>query len=247
MGRAIALALAREGAHIVCADLKPEAAPHSFEEDKHIPTHDAISNNGGVAEFRKCDMGKPEEIYELRFHKIDILINNAGLWLPLRDFVEETDDMWDRMMGINGKGTAVSMRQTIKQFLKQPIDPISGSRGRIVNIASSAGIVAVAREATYGASKAAISMLTRNAALDHAKDYINVNAVCPGVVRTALSSTNFQDPKIISEMKKGTPWPRLGEPKDIANVVVFLCTDEAVWVTGQNIAVDGGFTVGIPL
>ena len=139
------------------------------------------------------------------------------------------------------------MRQAIKQFLKQPINSISGSRGRIVNISSSAGIVAIRREATYAATKAAVSMLTRNVALDHAKDCINVNAVCPGVVRTAMSSTNFRDPAIISEMRKGTPWPRLGEPKDIANVVLFLCTDEAQWMTGQNIAVDGGFTVGIPL
>src|ERR1700712_5127900 len=92
--------------------------------------------------------------------------------MPLRDFVEETDEMWDSMMGINGKGTATSMRQAIKQFLKQPVDAKSGSRGRIVNISSSAGIVAIRREATYAASKAAVSMLTRNVALDHAKDYV---------------------------------------------------------------------------
>jgi len=253
MGRAIALALAREGAFVVCSDLKPEAAPHGFEEDREIPTHVVITNNGGKSIFQKCDMGKTAEIWTLievavkEFGKLDILVNNAGLWLPLRDFVEETDEMWDSMMGINGKGTATSMRQAIKQFLSQPIDPKSGSRGRIVNISSSAGIVAIRREATYAASKAAVSMLTRNVALDHAKDSININAVCPGVVRTAMASTNFRDPKIIAEMQKGTPWPRLGEPKDIANAVLFLLTDEAQWITGQNIAVDGGFTVGIPL
>ncbi|KAL5354739.1 hypothetical protein ACLOAV_000828 [Pseudogymnoascus australis] len=253
MGRAIALALAREGAIVVCSDLKPEAAKGGFEEDKDIPTHEVIRNNGAKSHFQKCDMGKTEEIFSLiefatkECGKLDILVNNAGLWLPLRDFVEETDEQWDAMMGINGKGVATSMRQAIKQFLTQPIDPKSGSRGRIVNISSSAGIVAIRREATYAASKAAVCMLTRNVALDHAKDSINVNAVCPGVVRTAMSSTNFKDPNIISEMKKGTPWPRLGEPNDIANVVVFLVTDEAQWVTGQNIAVDGGFTVGIPL
>lgn len=180
------------------------------------------------------------------FGKLYIVVNNAGLWLPLRDFVLETEEMWDAMMGINGKGTATSMRLAIQQFLKQEIDE-SGSRGRIVNISSSAGITAIRREATYAASKAAVSMLTRNVALDHAKDSINVNAVCPGVVRTAMSSTNFNDPAIIAEMKKGTPWPRLGEPADIAKVVLFLCSDDAQWVTGQNIAVDGGFTVGIPL
>jgi NAD(P)-dependent dehydrogenase (short-subunit alcohol dehydrogenase family) len=151
------------------------------------------------------------------------------------------------MMGINGKGCATAMREAIKQFLKQPVDPKSGSRGRIVNTSSAAGIVAIRREATYAATKAAVTMLTRNVALDHAKDYININAVCPGVVRTSQSSTNFKDPLIIAEMRKSTPWPRLGEPQDVANVVVFLCTDEAQWLTGQNIAVDGGMTVGLML
>lgn len=154
--------------------------------------------------------------------------------------------MWDAMFNINSKGPTTAMRQAIKQFLKQPVDE-SGSRGRIVNISSSAGITPIGGEVTYAASKAALSMMTRNVALDHAQDCINVNAVCPGVVRTALSSTNFNDPKIIAEMRRGTPWPRLGEPSDIAKVVVFLCSDDAQWITGQNIAVDGGFTIGIPL
>ncbi|KAF2499908.1 putative short chain dehydrogenase/ reductase [Lophium mytilinum] len=246
MGRSIALTLASEGAHVVCADLRAEASPNGFEKDIHIPTHTVIANNGGTSRFKKCDMGTARLTQFQEFGRLDILINNAGLWMPLREFVEETDEMWDRMMAINSKGSTIAMRQAIKQFLKQDVTS-SGSRGRIVNISSSAGITAIAREATYCASKAAVSMLTRAVALDHAKDSINVNAVCPGVVRTALSSTNFNDPEIIKNMKKGTPWPRLGEPKDVAGVVVFLCTDEAVWVTGQNIAVDGGFTVGIPL
>lgn len=148
-------------------------------------------------------------------------------------------------MNVNGKGVATAMREAIKQFLQQPVDAVSGSRGRIVNTSSSAAIVAIKGEATYAATKAAVTMLTRNVALDHAKDHININAVCPGVVRTSGSSPNFKDPAIIAEMRKSTPWPRLGEPVDIANVVVFLCTDEAQWVTGQNIAVDGGMTAGL--
>ncbi|GME44959.1 putative short-chain type dehydrogenase/reductase [Neofusicoccum parvum] len=253
MGRAIALSLAREGASVVCADLTPDAAIHGFEVDRHISTHTLIADNGGTAVFQKCDMGRTEEIFQLintavkTFSRLDILVNNAGVWMPLREFAQETDEMWDAIVGVNGKGTATAMREAIKQFLTQPVDPKSGARGRIVNISSCAGIVAVAREATYAASKAAVCMLTRAVALDHAKDSINVNCVCPGVVRTALSSTNFNDEKIISDMRKGTPWPRLGEPDDVAKVVLFLCSDEAQWVTGQNIAVDGGFTLLPPL
>jgi NAD(P)-dependent dehydrogenase (short-subunit alcohol dehydrogenase family) len=167
--------------------------------------------------------------------------------MPLRDFVEETEEQWDAMFAINAKGTATAMREAIKQFLTQPIDPVSGSRGRIVNISSAAGgRTAIRREATYAASKAAVAMLVQNVAIDHAKDFINVNGVCPGVVKSGAASINFRTPAIISEMQKGTPWPRLGEPSDIAKAVVFFCSDDAQWITGQNMAVDGGLTVGIP-
>ncbi|OAL38636.1 hypothetical protein AYO20_01842 [Fonsecaea nubica] len=254
LGRGIALALAREGAYVICADRVAEARQDGFEADKHIPTHEVINNNGGKAYFQKCDLMKVAEIVALiefavkTFNKLDILVNNAGLWMPLRDFVEETEEQWDAMFAINAKGTATAMREAIKQFLKQPIDEVSGSRGRIVNISSSAGgRTAIRREATYAASKAAVAMLTQNVALDHAKDYINVNGVCPGVVRSGAASINFRTPAIITEMQKGTPWPRLGEPLDIAKAVVFLCSDDAQWITGQNLAVDGGFTIGIPL
>ncbi|EXJ63266.1 uncharacterized protein A1O5_11587 [Cladophialophora psammophila CBS 110553] len=272
LGRAIALALAREGAYVICSDRVAEARQDGFEEDKHIPTHEVISNNGGKAYFQKCDLMNVAEIVALiefavkvsaiavmalggqtnnqcqKFNKLDILVNNAGLWMPLRDFVEETEEQWDAMFAINAKGTATAMREAIKQFLKQPIDEDSGSRGRIVNISSCAGgRTAIRREATYAASKAAVAMLTQNVALDHAKDCINVNGVCPGVVRSGAASINFRTPAIITEMRKSTPWPRLGEPLDIAKAVVFFCSDDAQWITGQNMAVDGGFTIGIPL
>ncbi|KEF55582.1 uncharacterized protein A1O9_08332 [Exophiala aquamarina CBS 119918] len=253
LGRGIALALAREGAILVCTDRVAEARQDGFEEDKHIPTHDVINHNGGKAIFQKCDLMNTSEIVALveaavkNFNKLDILVNNAGLWMPLRDFVEETEEQWDAMFAINAKGTATAMREAIKQFLKQPIDEVSGSRGRIVNISSAAGgQTAIRREATYAASKAAVAMLVQNVGLDHAKDYINVNGVTPGVVRSGMASINFQTPAIIAEMKKGTPWPRLGEPLDIAKAVVFLCSDDAQWITGQNLAVDGGLTIGIP-
>jgi NAD(P)-dependent dehydrogenase (short-subunit alcohol dehydrogenase family) len=168
--------------------------------------------------------------------------------MPLRDFVEETEEQWDAMFAINAKGTATAMREAIKQYLSQPVDAISGSRGRIVNISSAAGgRTAIRREATYAASKAAVAMLTQNVGLDHAKDFINVNGVCPGVVRSGAAGINFRTPEIITEMQKGTPWPRLGEPSDIAKAVVFFCSDDAQWITGQNLGVDGGFTIGIPL
>jgi NAD(P)-dependent dehydrogenase (short-subunit alcohol dehydrogenase family) len=99
---------------------------------------------------------------------------------------------------------------------------------------------------TYAAAKAAVVMLTRNAALDHAKDSININCVCPGVVKTGMSRANWDLPETVQAMK-GTPWPRLGEPRNIAKAVSFLLSDDAEWITGQSVAADGGFTVDIPL
>ncbi|KAK3172408.1 hypothetical protein OEA41_005729 [Lepraria neglecta] len=113
--------------------------------------------------------------------KLDILINNAGIWWPLREFIEETDEEWDIMMAVNGKGCATAMREAIKQFIKQPIDAVSGARGRIVNISSAAGISVIRREATYAASKAAVRMLTKNVALDHAKDRLSMGLDLPGL------------------------------------------------------------------
>ncbi|KAI1621293.1 oxidoreductase [Exophiala viscosa] len=254
LGREIALAIAREGASVVCSDLREAARPDGFEEDKEIPTHEVIKNNGGRAVFKKCDLSHTSEIVAViqfaveTWGKLDILVNNAGLWMPLRDFVEESEEQWDAMFAINAKGTRTAMQEAIKQYLRQPIDEISGSRGRIVSISSAAGgRTAIRREATYAASKAAVAMLTQNVALDHAKDYININGVCPGVVKSGAAGINFRTPEIITEMRKTTPWPRLGEPSDIAKAVVFLCSDDAQWITGQNLAVDGGFTIGIPL
>jgi NAD(P)-dependent dehydrogenase (short-subunit alcohol dehydrogenase family) len=169
------------------------------------------------------------------------------LWLPLRQYVDETEEKWDKMFNVNVKGTATAMRLAIRQFFEHDIDPVAHARGRIVDISSSAGIVAIGGETTSAASKAAVVMLTRNAALDPAKDYINVNCVCPGLVKTGMSRANWDKPETVQPMMKGTPWPRLGEPGDIAKVVSFLLSDDAEWMTGQVVAVDGGFTVGIPL
>lgn len=168
-------------------------------------------------------------------------------------------------MAVNGKGCATAMREAIKHMIKQPIAE-SGARGRIVNISSAAGITAIRREATYAASKAAVTTLTKNVALGHAKTGmishpwrcfstlmtagININAVCPGVVRTAQASTNFRDPAIIAEMPKGTSWRRLGEPIDVANMVVFLCTNKRPGTDGKHLdcrglfdAVSGGISI----
>jgi NAD(P)-dependent dehydrogenase (short-subunit alcohol dehydrogenase family) len=168
-----------------------------------------------------------------KFGRLDILINCAGYWAPFRDFVDEDDELWGKMVAINTLGTAKASRLAIRQFLKQEVDPKWGSRGRIVNISSCAGHIAFAGEVAYSATKSSINHMTRAGAIDHAKDYININCVAPGAVQTGMARANFENADIVKVMKKATPWPRTGFAEDIAGSVLFFCLPQSQWVTGQ--------------
>jgi NAD(P)-dependent dehydrogenase (short-subunit alcohol dehydrogenase family) len=150
------------------------------------------------------------------------------------------------MARVNTLGTSKANRLAVAQFLKQDFDPAWGSRGKIVNVSSCAACIAFPGEVAYSATKAAINHMTRAAALDQAKDHININCVAPGVVATGMARQNIEDDAIVALMKKATPLPRLGTVEDIANAVVFLCAKESSWITGQTWAVDGGMTLGVP-
>ncbi|EXJ84064.1 hypothetical protein A1O3_04731 [Capronia epimyces CBS 606.96] len=252
MGRAIALAVAADGAAgVVCCDLRPEANPAGFEADLNIPTAELIIQRGGKALFRKVDISNPKELEEAflagvsEFGRIDLVVNSAGYWAPFRLFVDEDEELWNKMVSINTLGTATSNRLAIRQFLKQEYDPAWGSRGRIINISSCAGVVAFPGEVAYSATKASINHLTRAGAIDHAKDAININCIAPGAVATGMARANFENQDIIKHMKKATPWPRLGVADDIAGVALFLASKESSWMTGQVLNVDGGMTLGV--
>ncbi|KAJ9132420.1 Short chain dehydrogenase/reductase family oxidoreductase [Pleurostoma richardsiae] len=252
MGRATALALARHGSKVVCCDLKAEPNPRGYESDLDKTTVQVIENNGGEAIFQQVDISnfaQAEAAFDVavaRFGRLDILVNCAGYWAPFRTFAEEDDELWAKMLAINAGGTSKMCRLALRQFLKQDVDPVWGSRGRIVNISSCAANIAYAGEAAYAASKAAINHMTRAGAIDHAKDAININCIAPGVVETGMARGNLEDQAIVSIMKKATPWPRLGKADDIAGAVLYFCLPSSQWVTGQVIAVDGGMTLGVP-
>lgn len=173
-------------------------------------------------------------------------MNCAGYWAPFRDLVDEDDELWAKMSAVNTLGTAKSMRLAIRQFLKQEVDPKLGSRGRIVNISSSAAVVAFPGEVAYSATKASVNHMTRAGAMDHAKDSININCIAPGVVHTGMARQNIENKDIFALMNQSTPWPRLGTPQDIADATMFFCLPQSQWITGQVLAVDGGMTLGVP-
>lgn len=168
------------------------------------------------------------------------MVNNAGVATGLNTILEEAEERYDFVMAVNTKGVWLCCKSAIAQMLKQePLE--SGSRGKIVNIASIAALIGRARHHAYSASKTAVVNLTRNLAVMYGPQRINVNAVCPGLIPTALTRpTTPEREQWHRAALQDTPWPRLGTPQDVAHCVLFLASSEAEWVTGVALAVDGG-------
>ncbi len=246
-GRAIAVALAAEGASVVVSDIREEALTGGYEKDIDIPTHIAIQKAGGRAVYHAADACKLKDVEALinravsEFGRLDIMVNNAGVFAGLHDITEETEEQYDFTMAVNAKGVWLGSKYAIRQMLGQP-PRANGTRGRIVNIASIGGLVGLALEPAYCASKGAVVNLTRQLGLDFAPKKINVNAVCPGFLATAMVRPFLEDPHAKASLEALCPWPRVGEAADVAKCVVFLASDDADWVTGSMLTVDGGFT-----
>jgi NAD(P)-dependent dehydrogenase (short-subunit alcohol dehydrogenase family) len=245
-GRAIALALAREGATVVCSDIRKGAREGGYETDIGQDTDEVIRAKGGKAQFvqanaaQYADMEKLIQTAVSTFGRLDVMVNNAGIFTGLHTIVDETEDEYDRTMAVNTKSVWLGCKFAIKQMLTQ--DPHNGSRGRIINIASIGGLVGLAAEPAYCASKGAVVNLTRQLAVDFARERININAVCPGFLQTAMVRPFLEDPELNRALHEKSPWPELGTAEDVAKATVFLASEEARWVTGSLLTVDGGYT-----
>jgi NAD(P)-dependent dehydrogenase (short-subunit alcohol dehydrogenase family) len=245
-GRAIALALAAEGATVVCSDLRREAREGGYEPDIDRATDDAIRLAGGKAEFVEADAARYADVERLvtqtaaEFGRLDVMVNNAGIFTDLHTIVDETEDEYDRTMAVNAKGVWLGCKFAIRRMLTQ--EPVDGSRGRVVNIASIGGLVGLAAEPAYCAAKGAVVNLTRQLAVDFAPERINVNAVCPGFLQTAMVRPFLADPELNKVLHDKSPWPELGTADDVAKATVFLATNDARWATGTLLTVDGGYT-----
>jgi NAD(P)-dependent dehydrogenase (short-subunit alcohol dehydrogenase family) len=250
-GRAIALALARAGASVVCSDLRKDALKDGYEEDLGVDTDDAIVKAGGKASFLTADASKSLDVQKViqhavaKFGRLDIMVNNAGVFTGLHSIVEETEEQYDLTMNVNAKGVWLGCKYAITQFMKQePITTPGGEkvRGRIINIASIGGLVGLALEPAYCASKGAVVNLTRELALDYAPERININAICPGFLATAMVRSFLEKEDTNKLLHDLTPWPRVGKAQDVAKAALFLASDEAEWMTGSMLTVDGAFT-----
>jgi len=230
IGRAIALAFAREGADIAIADVNQEEAEKTAKDiealgRKSLPILMDVTNYAKVEEALNKILDK--------FGKVDILVNNAGITkdsLLLR--MNEAD--WDAVINVNLKGTFNCTKAVSKAMIKQ-------HSGKIINIASIIGIIGNAGQANYSASKAGIIALTKTAAKELASRNINVNAVAPGFIQTEMTARLSEDIK--QKMKEAIPLNKFGSPDDVAAVCLFLASEAANYITGQTIVVDGGMVM----
>ncbi|WP_291296599.1 SDR family NAD(P)-dependent oxidoreductase [Elioraea sp.] len=238
IGRAIARRFAAEGATIAIADMT-EAVREGGE-----PTHEILMREGHTVAFLRTDVSDEASaegaVIETvaRFGRLDVLVNNAvfNVGGTLTDTTLET---WNRTMAVNLTGVFLMSRAAVNVMLGQaPND--EGVRGRIVNISSQHGMVASPENIAYGVSKAGTVYITRQIAVDYAKEGIVCNAVAPGKIMTGKTGRAIE-PRWIDYSHARTPWPRLGRPEDVASAALFLASDEATFITGENLLVDGGW------
>ena len=231
IGKSTAIAFAQKGAKVVLSDWKQD-------ED----TLSTILGIGGDAIYVTCDVSVEDDVKNLvaetiaRYGRLDFAFNNAGIEGIPGSVTECSNENWDKTFNVNLKGVWYGMKYQIPEMLK-----VGG--GVIVNNASIAGIVGFGGTAAYVASKHAVVGLTKNVALDYAKQNIRVNAVCPGIIHTPMVDRfTGQDPKVLEQLVATNPMDRVGQPEEIADTVVFLCSQAASFITGQTIAIDGGWT-----
>jgi NAD(P)-dependent dehydrogenase (short-subunit alcohol dehydrogenase family) len=234
IGRATARAFAREGARVAVADIDGAAAEAVAAE---------IAAAGGEAVGIAVDVGDGDQVAAMvrqtvaRFGRLDVAFNNAGIEIENQPLAQVTEEMFERLMRVNVKGVWLCMKHEIDQMLMQ-------GGGVIVNTASVAGLVGAPGHPVYAATKHAVVGMTKSAAVEYARKGIRINSVCPGIIRTEMTERAIaRRPDRARNVADLHPIGRLGEAEDIANAVVFLSCDEAAFVLGHQLAVDGGMTV----
>lgn len=232
IGRAAALRFSLEGAQVMVADINEETGRETVQ---------MIERNGGTAEFQRVDVTSPEDIEQLVkktvdiFGKLDIMVNNAGIGHAEAKIPDVPVEDWDRVVDVCMKSVFLGMKYAIPEMIE--------NGGSIINTASVAGIKGQKLQAGYTAAKNGVIAVTKSTALEFGKNNIRVNAIAPGVIDTA----------IVSEWKKTTKWPvlstanalrRIGQADEVANAMLFLASDEASFITGTTLVVDGGTLLG---
>ncbi len=233
IGKAVAKGFAKEGAHVVIANLNQDKARETIEEIKSL---------GGRATAMKVDVTSSQNVNAavgevVKQHgKVDILVNNAGMEI-LGPFIESKEENWDKLIALDLKGAIICCRAVLDSMLEHKY-------GKIINMGSVAGRIGSGNETIYSACKGGIIAFTKALAQEMAQFRINVNCVCPGPTETDLWTKVIEfNPKMAAGAIKRIPWGRLGKPEDVVGTVLFLASDDAEYITGQTISVDGGYSM----
>ena len=232
IGRGIALKFGQEGAYVVVCGRREKPLQDTVE---------TIKKAGGEAIYVLVDVSVFKQIEEMvetvlmKFGQIDILVNNAGVYMP-DDILSTEEEEWDKVMNTDAKGVYLASKAVLPHILKQ-------DKGKIINIASIAGLFGFEKSAAYCAAKGAVVNLTREMALDYSARGINVNAVAPGIIESDMTKGFLENEASKKAFLDKIPVGRIGIPSDIANICVYLASDESDYMTGQTLVVDGGWTI----
>jgi glucose 1-dehydrogenase len=241
IGRGVAIALGNAGAEVVVNYVaRPEQAEAVVAE---------IRNEGGIAYTHQADVAKEDQVQAMfermidQLGTIDILVNNAGLQRDAR-LEDMTLQDWNTVIGINLTGQFLCAREAVKEFKRRGVRPeISCAAGKIICVSSVHEVIPWAGHVNYAASKGGVMMMMKSIAQETAPYRIRVNSVCPGAIRTPINTAAWATPEAHAQLMKLVPYKRIGEVEDIGRVVVWLASDEADYITGASIFVDGGMTL----
>ena len=232
IGRAAAMRFAAEGASVVAADVDTAGG-----ED----TVDTIHEDGGEATFVETDVSDRGDVEAMvataveRYGGLDFAFNNAGIEGHNDSLVDQSDDDWERVVDINLKGVFLGLQAEIPAMIED-------GGGAIVNTSSIAGVVGFQGVSPYVASKHGVIGLTKTAALEYGRDGVRVNAISPGVIETPMvERASTANPEMIEGVSEATPMGRIGEPEEIGDAAVWLCSADASFVTGETLVIDGGY------
>lgn len=233
IGQAIALLFAKEGATVVVVDRIEERAQTTVQ---------MIQSAGGAALALAADVAQQNSVNTMatqainQYGRVDILVNNAAI-AEGDDILTFDEETWDRNLNIVLKGVYLCSKALLPPMIAQ-------RRGAIVNIASVNGLTGLGEEA-YSAAKAGVINLTKNMALKYGQFNVRANVICPGTIQTPIWGTVLQkDPQVFDRLAKWYPLGRVGQPEDIAKAALYLASDDAAWVTGTTLTVDGGLMAG---